>query len=89
MGWKCGAGAQLAHRRPLFWERDGSEQMEEGDVKKCNPLALLFVLRRRVGSRDGGDYVRRQILRLMTTCVRGNASHTLRVGGGGGMNNSK
>lgn len=89
MGWKCGAGAQLAHRRPLFWERDGSEQMEEGDVKKCNPLALLFVLRRRVGNRDGGlrstpDIETDDDLRQR----KQNASHTLRVGGGG-MNNSK
>lgn len=82
MGRKCGAGAQLAHRRPLFWERDGSQRTEEGDVKTCNPLALLFVLRRRVGNRDGGlrstpDIETDDDLRQR----KQNASHTLRVGG--------
>lgn len=79
---ECGAGAQLAQRHPLFWERDSSEQMVEGDVKKCNPLAPLFVLKMLSGEQRWGLRLTRGIeadddLRQ----TKQNASHTLRVEG--------
>lgn len=45
VGWKCGVDGAAGPPTPLFWERGGSEQMEEGDVKKCNPQAPSFALR--------------------------------------------
>lgn len=87
MGWECGVEALLCHRRPFFWERGGSEQMEEDDVKKCNPGTV--VCPKNLSEEQKWGFCSMQNIPMNDDLrqKKQRAPDTLRVGGG--INNSK